>query len=161
MADWLEDRSALAEQYADADNLQDRQALHAEYSTADVPLRDWQFDQFDLGDTASILTVGCGPGDLWPAVSNRIPTDWSLTLTDFSPGMVGTARAELGGGPTYAVADATALPFDDEAFDAVTANHMLYHVPNRARAFADIHRVLQPGGRLYATTNGETSMTTI
>ena len=45
MTDWLDDRGALREQYADASNLQARQALHAEYSTADVPLREWQFDQ--------------------------------------------------------------------------------------------------------------------
>ena len=30
----------------------------------------------------------------------------------------------------------------------VIANHMLYHVPNRPLAFAEIHRVLKPGGNL-------------
>jgi SAM-dependent methyltransferase len=38
--------------------------------------------------------------------------------------------------------------------DAVIANHMLYHVGDRRRALAGIHRLLRPGGRLYAATNG-------
>ena len=38
--------------------------------------------------------------------------------------------------------------------DGVIANHMLYHVPDRARALAEIVRVLRPGGRFYAATNG-------
>ncbi len=71
--------------------------------------------------------------------------------------MVEEARARLGSHPAFAafeVADAQALPFVDAGFDAVVANHMLYHVPDRARALAEIRRVLRPGGRLYAATNG-------
>jgi len=36
----------------------------------------------------------------------------------------------------------------------VIANHMLYHVPDRPRAFAEIRRVLVPGGTFHASTNG-------
>jgi len=36
----------------------------------------------------------------------------------------------------------------------VIANHMLYHVPDRKRALAEIRRVLKPGGRFYASTIG-------
>jgi ubiquinone/menaquinone biosynthesis C-methylase UbiE len=39
--------------------------------------------------------------------------------------------------------------------DAVIANHMLYHVPDRPKAIAEIYRVLKPGGYLFAATNGE------
>ena len=51
--------------------------------------------------------------------------------------------------------DAQAIPFDAEIFDTVIANHMLYHVPDQARALAEIRRVLKPDGRFYAATNGE------
>ena len=40
------------------------------------------------------------------------------------------------------------LPFPDEAFDVVTSNGALYLVPDKARAFGEIYRVLKPGGRL-------------
>jgi SAM-dependent methyltransferase len=74
--------------------------------------------------------------------------------------MVDAARGRLRGTEQFrfAAADAAALPFAADAFDAVTANHMLYHVPDRGAAFAEFRRVLKPGGRLYATTNGEDNM---
>ena len=56
---------------------------------------------------------------------------------------------------TFAVIDAQAIPYEDESFDGVIANHMLYHVPDRPKALAEIRRVLRPGGRLYAATNGQ------
>ncbi len=40
------------------------------------------------------------------------------------------------------------LPFPDEAFDVVTSNGALNLVPDKARAFGEIYRVLKPGGRL-------------
>ena len=52
------------------------------------------------------------------------------------------------------VCDAQDLPFDDDAFDVVVANHMLYHVPEPARAAAEFARVLAPDGALMAATNG-------
>lgn len=55
---------------------------------------------------------------------------------------------------TFQVADAQNLPFDDATFDAVIANHMLYHLPDVERALAGIRRVLKPGGKFYAATNG-------
>jgi SAM-dependent methyltransferase len=55
----------------------------------------------------------------------------------------------------FAVLDAQAIPFPGEGFDAVIANHMLYHVPDRAQALSEIERVLKPGGRLVASTVGE------
>jgi SAM-dependent methyltransferase len=68
--------------------------------------------------------------------------------------MLDVARTVLGDRATYAVADVQELPFQDESFDSVLANHMLYHVDDRPRAFAEIRRVLVPGGRFHAATNG-------
>jgi SAM-dependent methyltransferase len=59
---------------------------------------------------------------------------------------------------TVVQADVQDLPFPDRSFDAVIANFMLYHVPDRPRALAEIHRVLGPTGRLYAMTNGARHM---
>jgi ubiquinone/menaquinone biosynthesis C-methylase UbiE len=160
MADWLKDPDALSKQYADTSNLNARIALHERFSTAERELRPWVFDQFDLPDGARVLTLGCGPGNLWKANTERVPTEWKVVVTDFSPGMVTEARENLAGsgGFGFAVADAATIPFADESFDAVTANHMLYHVPDRERAFGEIRRVLKSGGHLHATTNGEQNM---
>jgi SAM-dependent methyltransferase len=55
---------------------------------------------------------------------------------------------------TYELVDAQSIPYPNDYFDAVIANHMLYHVRDRARALSEIRRVLRPGGRFFAATNG-------
>ena len=97
---------------------------------------------------------GCGTALLWRRNLERIDPTWKLTLTDSSPGMLDAARTELGDRAEYLVADLQALPFEDGSFDVVLANHMLYHVPDRPRAFAEVARVLAPGGSFHASTNG-------
>jgi SAM-dependent methyltransferase len=82
-------------------------------------------------------------------------------LADLSLGMLQEARQNLGGSLgefTFVEADAQAIPFPDTSFDGVIANHMLYHVPDRETALAEIRRVLRPGGHLYAATNGQAHM---
>jgi len=56
---------------------------------------------------------------------------------------------------TYREIDAQSIPFDDETFDVVIANHMLYHVPDRPKALSEIRRVLKADGILIAATNGD------
>jgi SAM-dependent methyltransferase len=71
--------------------------------------------------------------------------------------MVREARQHLGQSRQFLTTgafDAQAIPFPDESFDAVVANHMLFHVPDRERAIGEMRRVLRSGGKLYASTNG-------
>lgn len=155
-----EDPGFVARQYRDASNLGARIALHQCFSTNDHPWQRWVFDQFELPPARRVLELGCGPGNLWVENMDRIPEGWSLTLTDASPGMVREAEGRLGSDRRFEfrVADAQDLPFEDDIFDAVVANHMLYHVLDRTGAFSEIVRVLGPGGHLYAATNGEGHM---
>lgn len=153
-----EDREfLLTSQYQNDANLNARIALHRRYSTNPYPFHRWLFEQIELVANARLLEVGCGTGAFWRENLDRIPSGWDVTLTDFSPGMLDSARASLSGSEhpfQFTQADAQDLPFPDRAFDAVIANHMLYHVPDRPRALGEIARVLTPGGRLYAATNG-------
>jgi ubiquinone/menaquinone biosynthesis C-methylase UbiE len=142
------------EQYRTDENLQTRIDLHRRFSTNPEPWHHWVFDRFAFGPEARIVEVGCGPGELWAENLERIPPGWRLTLVDFSPGMIEAARRVLGERATYRVADAQELPFEDASFDGAIANHMLDHVPDRRRALAELARVLRPGGRFYASTNG-------
>jgi len=147
----------LAEQYKNDANLNARIQLHTRFSTNMYPWFRWVFDHFDVPATARILEIGCGPADLWVQNLDRLPAGWEVTLVDFSPGMIEAARRNLATtGRTFAfeIADAQALPFDTATFDAVIADHMLYHVPDLPKAVSEIHRVLEPGGALYAATNG-------
>jgi SAM-dependent methyltransferase len=73
------------------------------------------------------------------------------TCTDISPGMVATLAANagrLGLEVKAARADAESLPFADASFDLVFGHAVLHHLPDLPRAFAELHRVLRPGGRI-------------
>ena len=151
----------LHNQYRDSSNLDARVTLHARFSTSPIDWQHWVFDQLDLPAEARVLELGGGPGWLWRGNLERIPAGWNVTLSDFSPGMVETARAALadsGHALRFEQIDAQAIPCEDASLDAVIANHMLYHVPDRAAALAEIRRVLVPGGKLFAATNGAAHM---
>lgn len=150
----MSEQEKVREQYATNANLRARIALHDRYSRTPVHYPHWIFDGYGFGDEADVLEVGCGDGNIWRENLDRIPPGWRLTLTDLSPGMVDAARAALGERAEYAVADVQELPFPDESFDAVVANHMLFHVEDRPRALAEIARVLRPGGSFRATVIG-------
>ncbi|MBN1259238.1 MAG: class I SAM-dependent methyltransferase [Anaerolineae bacterium] len=155
------DQDQVAEQYRTSTNLNARIALHAQFSINPYPWMRWLFDHLDLPATCRVLELGCGPANLWQENRDRIPEGWALTLTDFSGGMAAEARRRLDGAPQIQAllsADAQAIPFCNAAFDAVIANHMLYHVPDLPAALCEIGRVLRPGGRLFASTVGETHM---
>jgi len=150
------------EQYKDSSNLDARVAIHQRFSTNPYGWHSWVFDNLlILPENAKILELGCGPGYLWKENMSRIPAGWSITLSDLSPGMLDAAWRNLvvtGRAFQFKEIDAQSIPFEDETFDAVIANHMLYHVPDRPKAIAEIKRVLKPGGRLFAATVGETHM---
>jgi len=151
------DPGYVRSQYHDASKLNARIALHNRFSTNAHGLHRWVFDHFDLPEEASILDVGCGPGRLWDENLDRLPKRWGITLTDASPGMIAETERSLGSDRRFgfSVEDIQHLPFKSENFDAVVANHMLYHVPDRPNALSEISRVLRAGGTLYAATNGE------
>lgn len=147
----------LCSQYRDGANLAARQRLYRAYQRTPVPWFGFVFQQLRLAPGSRILEVGGGRGSLWAENLSLIPGDWRITLTDLSPGMIREAAgalSALGSQLAVEVADAAALPYSDGSFDAVVANHMLYHVPDRAAAIAEFGRVLAPGGRLLAATNG-------
>jgi ubiquinone/menaquinone biosynthesis C-methylase UbiE len=146
-------------QYKDASNLNARVALHKQFSTNPYGWMNWVFDRLlNLPEDAKILELGCGPAYLWEENISRIPAGWRITLSDFSPGMLDVAWRNLvvtGRAFEFKEIDAQSILFEDETFDAVIANHMLYHVPDRPKAIGEIHRVLKSGGHLFATTIGQ------
>jgi ubiquinone/menaquinone biosynthesis C-methylase UbiE len=150
-------------QYCDDRNLRARQALHEHYSTSTVRWSHWFFDQIAwlVPASASLLEVGAGTGSLWAQGGDRLPALGRLVITDVSPGMLDIAERQLTGAGIRAqfdIVDAQVLPYEAAAFDGVIADHMLYHVPDRAKALSEIARVLRPDGWLAAATNGEHHM---
>ena len=150
----------LREQYKDGANLSARIRLHQRFSTNRYGMMRWMFDQMQIPDNARVLELGCGTGILWRA-RVQVPRGWRVILTDMSDGMLRETRtslARLGHSFSYMQADAQSIPFRGESFDAVIASHMLYHVPDIARALDEVRRVLKPGGFCYAATMGVANM---
>jgi demethylmenaquinone methyltransferase/2-methoxy-6-polyprenyl-1,4-benzoquinol methylase len=73
-----------------------------------------------------------------------------VVAADFSPGMIAEGRRRHRGirNLTFIEADATALPFEDGEFDAVTMSFGLRNVNEPAKALGELLRVTKPGGRL-------------
>jgi arsenite methyltransferase len=69
-----------------------------------------------------------------------------------TPAMLAKARsaAVSMGAPNveFAEAEAERLPFPDESFDVVISNGVIDLIPDKEAVFAELHRVLAPGGRL-------------
>jgi SAM-dependent methyltransferase len=159
MSKFTDQQYLKTDQYKDSSNLDARVAIHQRFSTNPYGWMDWVFDHLlDLPADAKILELGCGPGYLWKENTSRIPSMWDITLSDLSAGMLDSAWRNLvvtGRNYKFKEIDAQSIPFEDETFDAVIANHMLYHVPDRAKAIAEIKRVLKTDGHFFATTVGD------
>ena len=151
----LRDPTALAAgQYATGANLADRSALHDRFSSARVPFREWEAGLITWPEGGAVLDVGAGPGRFW--ANPALPRSLHVTVADISPAMVAdaTAAVRTHGYATHGtVTDAQALPFEDDSFDIVMANHMLYHVPDPGLALGEFRRVLRPDGVALIATN--------
>lgn len=157
----LSDPDYLEHQYRTSANLDVRNALHARFSRNPQGWHRWVIAQLNLPPAGRILEVGCGSGNLWRENRDRLPARAQLILTDASAGMLAASRRLLTDLPArtgFARVNAGEIPFPAASFEVVIANHMLYHVPDLASTLGEIRRVLCPGGRLCASTNGATHM---
>jgi len=104
-----------------------------------------------LGVTADtrVLDVGAGIGG--PARLAAARTGCRVTGIDLSPDFVATARSitervGLTDRVTFDVGSATDMPYDDGAFDRAMMNHVGMNIEAKDRVFAEVRRVLAPGG---------------
>jgi SAM-dependent methyltransferase len=99
-------------------------------------------DAADVMAGHRVLDVACGTGALSAAATRRGASPLGVDLAD---AMVAAARAELPG-VEFRVADAEALPFPDDRFDAALGGFVLNHLPHPARCAEECARVVAPGG---------------
>jgi ubiquinone/menaquinone biosynthesis C-methylase UbiE len=106
---------------------------------------------------AQWLDVGCGTGAFSELILRRCAPK-SVTGIDPSPAQIEFARKALAGA-TFEVADSLDLPFGDGAFDVAASALVLHFIPDRAKAFAEMFRVLRPGGWVAGYTWKRTATT--
>ncbi|MBQ7918691.1 MAG: class I SAM-dependent methyltransferase [Lachnospiraceae bacterium] len=118
---------------------------------------NWIVSNYRIDKGIKVLELGCGTGDMWKNRESLISLCSKLTLSDFSEGMVATTKSNIGeyDNVEYKVIDIQEIPYEDETFDVVIANMMLYHVPDIDRGLAEVRRVLKRSGHFYCATYGE------
>lgn len=147
----------LVEQYKDSTNLNVRISLHDRFGVNKQGWFNWIFDKVNMSFKDKILELGCGNGELWRNKENEIPKGAEIILSDISEGMVNDARVNLKNFQDeiqFQIIDCSELPYEDGTFDIIIANHMLFYVKDREKAFSEIKRVLKTGGYFYCSTYG-------
>lgn len=149
--------NSLKNQYQNAGNISARIRLHQEFSQNKQGWFPWIFGQCDFRDGMRVLELGCGNGALWTERLDRLPDRISIVISDLSEGMVRDARRNIGemeGRITYMNIEAADIPFPEESFDLVIANHVLFYCKDIPQVCRQVHRVLRRGGRFLCSTYG-------
>ncbi len=157
MANKTNNSSIVKEQYQDSTNLNARISIHSKYSTNKMGFGNWIVSNYSINEGMRILELGCGTGDMWKEHLNLLDNISELVLTDFSKGMLHAAKELLGENNhiSYQTVDIQNIPFEDNSFDIVIANMMLYHVPELDQGLTEVRRTLKEGGIFYCATYGE------
>lgn len=149
----------LLKQYQNSENIEVRIRLHSECSTNRQGWFAWLLSQLKMEPGFKLLEIGCGSGELWRHAKPEMTDRGSILLSDISAGMIRDAMSNLGSaGFRYAVFDCADIPFGDNEFDGLIANHMLFYIKNMAGALKEVCRVLKPEGSFYCSTYGAAHM---
>lgn len=123
------------------------------YDTVVVPMMFLDYAEDVAAEVAStqprdVLETAAGTGVVTRSLHRLLPSA-RITATDLSPGMLERAATVLPPSDRvrWTPADAQDLPFDDGSFDAVMCQFGVMFFPDRPGAYAQVHRVLRPGGR--------------
>ena len=106
-----------------------------------------------------VVDIGCGIGGPARALAHHFGCKVKgvdLTEEFCTVGRMLTERTGLTGMVEIHHADAVDLPFEDATFDLAWMQHLIANVPDKARLFKEIARVLRPGGKvvLYEVLSG-------
>ena len=120
---------------------------------SEIAVRDEYVSLLGVAPGQRVLDVGCGSGAVTRTLARQVAPSGQATGVDASPAVLKVARelaaaAGVGNGVEFKQGDCRSLPFADASFDAVVAATTLSHVPDPARALAEMVRVTRPGGRV-------------
>ena len=106
--------------------------------------------RLDIGPGSVILDVGTGTGVFIPFLLQKIGGDGKILALDIAEEMLHKAqRKSFDGVVAYLNADATHIPLADASVDSVVCYSSFPHFQDKPGAFAEIHRVIKRGGRLF------------
>jgi len=148
-------------QYSSSKKYEARIYLNKKFKTNPKSKYEWIYDHFPKNENLNILELGCGTGLFWLANRNNIVKSWSITLSDYSEGMLETTKnslSRLNYNFQYEIVNAENIQYSDNSFDIILANNMLYHIQNRDTAINNIRRILKDEGVFIASTMGKNNL---
>lgn len=117
-----------------------------------APLTEALFERAGLTSGASVLDIGCGSGATTVEAARRVGGAGSVTGADISAPLLAVARARIGneapGAAPFTFVEADVEQADLGRFDAALSRFGVMFFPDSPRAFANIRRMLRPGGQL-------------
>lgn len=151
---------SLSMQYKNATNISARIRLHRDYSVNQEGWFPWLFSNLHLKPGMKILELGAGNGTLWSQNIAKVSKNVTIVLSDISEGILADARKTIGDHPQfqYSVFNAQKIPFADNTFDLVIANHMLFYCDDIPKALQEVQRVLKPGATFTCSTYSQKHM---
>jgi ubiquinone/menaquinone biosynthesis C-methylase UbiE len=107
-------------------------------------------DLIAQAEPKTVLEIAAGTGVVTRAMAARLPAQARLTVTDLNQPMLDHAKARLPDARIeWKQADALALPFADESFEAVVCQFGAMFFPDKVQGYREARRVLKPGGRFF------------
>ena len=147
----------IVENYMNAKNLKTRIKLHDLFSTNPQGWFPWLFEQIDFSTVYRLLEIGCGNGKLWENNHYNL-RNREIFLSDNSEGMIEEVKEKLGNDYNYLVIDCHNIPFKNNYFDTIIANHVLFYLKDLDLGLSQISRVLKSRGTFYCTTYSKKHM---
>jgi demethylmenaquinone methyltransferase/2-methoxy-6-polyprenyl-1,4-benzoquinol methylase len=117
--------------------------------------RLWKRMAVDLAGVRAgqrVLDLASGTGDLVIRYSGLVGPEGLVVMSDINAAMLDVGRDRMAdkgvaGNLEYAQINAENIPFPDDSFDLISIAFGLRNVTDKARALAEMHRVIRPGGR--------------
>lgn len=157
----LESEKELLQRIQDVSSLNKSVNLMEQFSENTEGWYKWVFNNIDFRKGKEILELACGNGALWAKNMKNIKINSNIILTELFEDMINEAKMNLSqyeNNFKFMLADPHGIPFEDNSFDIVIANHILFYMTDVESVLSEIKRVLKPGGQVYCSTIGEKHM---
>jgi SAM-dependent methyltransferase len=142
----------VQQQYRSKKTWATRQAIHEKYTHPKQNFSEWVMNLYPWQGQETVLDIGCGPGRYQHFFAENhkdvryygLDYSYAMLETHPTPGQITRGTMQQ-------------LPFADNTFEVVMANHVMYLAPDINATIQEIRRVMKPGGVMIAATTSTTS----